>query len=142
MNRRLFLAGSAAAMLPAGTAAHEPPELLNRFLAMMESQNWADADQILAVNYAPLYPLSTSQWGREAFKQRMAASQLNARLAGRKVVLIAYNGTDEMLLFLAEYRDETTGAALPYYGVLALANGLITGIETSVPLDLLAEQEA
>jgi len=109
---------------------------------MMESQNWAEADQILAVNYAPLYPLSTSLAGRDAFKQRMAASQLNARLAGRRIVLVAYNGADEMLLFLAEYRDESTGDALPYYGVLALGNGLITGAETSVPLDLLAEQEA
>ncbi len=46
-----------------------------------------------------------------------------------------------MLLFLAEYRDEATGDVLPYYGVLALSDGLITGAETSVPLDLLDEQD-
>lgn len=134
MNRRQFVAGVVVPMALVGQSAGAQEdvnaELVQRYLNMLTGQNWDDADELLAEDYAPLYPLEDTLPGRDAWKQRQASNVIWGMFDSFDLIPVSVSTTGEYTHILVELRGQRFSggeAVAPLVGVLTIVDGKITG---------------
>ena len=131
-------------MLPStATAQDAPPVLLTEWLRMFTTRDWSIADQIIAADYAPLYPRSDTLPGRDAWKQRQASSSLFGMFESVEFLLVSFSVTGDTIFYLADMHGEQYGGKgiiAPMIGILQTDSAVITGAHGALDEEAMYDQ--
>lgn len=131
MNRRhlIGLAGVVPFFAGRTLAQSRESEIVAQLLTMWRTQDWDLADAFIAEDFEQFYPRSDQLPGREAFKQRQAASSIYGMGTSVEFINRGVATTGNLVLAWIEvqvYMFDATRVVAPMLMVMQVEDGMVT----------------